>query len=152
MKKIIKKINIFLKHLIPTIWFRKQLKVIVNKPTKKSAFADLVHLTDLLNDWIDTLKSNVPLIKMLVKKQKTRLSASNLTEYNAGALHPDLSNYMLPYNNNDVKFVLAMSLSNVDLTGIEPANPGFLDPDVYQHQAHYFLAYQITKYWVNYYE
>ncbi|MDO8498938.1 MAG: LamG domain-containing protein [bacterium] len=74
-------------------------------------------------------------------QQKTRLLASSLTEYNADALHPDLSISTLPQINNNVKYV--------DLTGIEPANPGFSGPGVHQYQAHMNSVYQklnrITK-------
>ena len=79
-------------------------------------------------------------------QQKTRLSASFLTENNVDALCPDLSVSMLSQNTNYVKCVpAALSKINVDLTEIEPANPDYLGPGVYQHQAHTKLVYQITK-------
>lgn len=64
--------------------------------------------------------------------QKTRLSASSLTENNADALCPDLSMNTIPKKASIVK------CSNVDPTGIEPANPDYSDPDVHQYRAHKF--------------
>ena len=69
--------------------------------------------------------------------KKTRLSAGFLTEYNANALCSDLSNNTIPQNTDNVKYV--------DLTGIEPANPEFLDPSVHQHQAHTALVYHVLS-------
>ena len=70
-------------------------------------------------------------------QQKTRLSAGSLTEYNANALCSDLSINTIPQKKDNVKYV--------DLTGIEPANPEFLDPSVHQHQAHTALVYHVLS-------
>jgi len=69
-------------------------------------------------------------------QQKTRLATSSLTELNVSTLHPDLIKENIPQNKSFVKSVLALRNSNVDMTGIEPANPGLSGPGVYQHQAH----------------
>ena len=71
---------------------------------------------------------NFPETFKITAQQKTRLSASSLTEYNASTLHLGLSINILPQNTNNV--------NNVDPTGIEPANPDFSDLGVHQHRAH----------------
>ena len=56
-------------------------------------------------------------------QQKTRLSASFLTEFNTDAQRSGLSIYTLSQRTLIVKFPDLHS--NVDLTGIEPANSDF---------------------------
>lgn len=72
-------------------------------------------------------------------QQKIHLAVDFLTENNVSTLHSGLSNNTISQVTQKIKHLY------VDLTGIEPANSDFSDPNVYQHQAHTSLS--LSNYW-----
>ena len=71
-------------------------------------------------------------------QQKTPQLRGFLTENNASASRSDLSEYIL--------LKTPPFVNGVDLTGTEPANSDYLDPNVHQHQTHGIIVSKIIIY------